>query len=183
MFQINVQPRSRRGAAGRCRHLEAVCRPCEPLQLEPGKPLHRAAVILIPGLHRLEIARRPPRLAQRRDNQRRGQRLPDRSVGTGNEQTFYWSSKAADEPGTRNYPGIKSPVVDALCQKITAATTREELVAAVRALDRVLLWGHYVVPGGHRTKDYIAYWDKIEHPPLGVMGIPSIHTFWTKDKN
>ena len=104
------------------------------------------------------------------------------TLSPGNEQTFYWSSKAADEPGTRNYPGVKSPVIDALCQKITNATKREELVAAVRALDRVLLWGHYVVPGGHRTKDYIAYWTKIEHPPLGVMGLPSIHTFWAKEK-
>lgn len=104
------------------------------------------------------------------------------TLSPGNEQSFYWSSKAADEPGTRNYPGIKSPVVDALCQKITAATEREDLVAAVRALDRVLLWGHYVIPLGHRTKDYIAYWSKIEHPPLGVMGLPSIHTFWEKKR-
>lgn len=103
------------------------------------------------------------------------------TLSPGNEQTFYWSSKAADEPGTRNYPGVKSPVVDVLCQKITAAKEREDLVAAVRALDRVLLWGHYVIPGGHRTKDYIAYWNKIDHPPLGVMGLPSIHTFWAKD--
>lgn len=103
------------------------------------------------------------------------------TLSPGNEQNFYWSSKAADEPGTRNYPGVKSPVVDALCQKITAAKEREELVAAVRALDRVLLWGHYVIPGGHRTKDYIAYWNKIDHPPLGVMGLPSIHTFWATD--
>lgn len=102
------------------------------------------------------------------------------SLSPGNEQNFYWSSKAADEPGTRNYPGVKSPVVDFLCKKITAATKREDLVAAVRALDRVLLWGHYVVPLGHRTKDYLAYWDKIAHPPLGAMGLPSIHTFWDK---
>lgn len=104
------------------------------------------------------------------------------TLAPGNEQNFYWSSKAADEPGTRNYPGVKSPVVDFLCKKITAAERREELVAAVRALDRVLLWGHYVVPGGHRTKDYIAYWDTIDHPPFGVMGLPSIHSFWAKKK-
>lgn len=104
------------------------------------------------------------------------------TLSPGNEQIFYWSSKAADEPGTRNYPGIKSPVVDSLCKKITAAREREDLVAAVRALDRVLLWGHYVIPLGHRTKDYIAYWDKIDHPPFGVMGLPSIHTFWVKER-
>lgn len=100
------------------------------------------------------------------------------SLSPGNEQSFYWSSKAANEPGTRNYPGVESPVVDSLCNAITAATERVDLVAAVKALDRVLLWGHYVIPLGHRTKDYAAYWNKIEHPPLGVMGFPSPHTFW-----
>lgn len=102
------------------------------------------------------------------------------SLSPGNEQSFYWSSKAADEPGTRNYPGIKSPVVDTLCNMISNAKEREELVTAVRALDRVLLWGHYVIPLGHRTKDYVAYWNKVDYPPLGPMGLPSIHTLWAK---
>lgn len=103
------------------------------------------------------------------------------SLSPGNEQALYWSSKAADEPGTRNYPGIKSPVVDALCNLITSVKERHELVTAVKALDRVLLWGHYVIPLGHRTKDYVAYWNTIDHPPLGVMGLPSIHTLWAKE--
>jgi microcin C transport system substrate-binding protein len=100
------------------------------------------------------------------------------TMSPGAEQSFYWSSKAADEPGTRNYPGIKSPVVDSLCHTITRAQEREELVAGVKALDRVLLWGHYVIPLGHRTKDCVAYWNTIDHPPLGPMGLPSIHTLW-----
>jgi microcin C transport system substrate-binding protein len=102
------------------------------------------------------------------------------TMSPGNEQAFYWSSKAADEPGTRNYPGIKSPVIDSLCNTLTNAKTREDLVAATRAIDRVLLWGHYVIPLGHPTKDCVAYWSKIDHPPLGPTGIPSIHTFWAK---
>lgn len=103
------------------------------------------------------------------------------TMSPGNEQSLYWSSKAADEPGSRNYAGIKSPVVDALCQKIALATTREDLVAAVKALDRVLLWGHYVIPLGHRTKDYVAFWDKIGAPPAHpTAGLPSIHTLWDK---
>jgi microcin C transport system substrate-binding protein len=102
------------------------------------------------------------------------------SMSPGNEQLFYWSSKAADEPGTRNYPGIKSPVVDSLCNVVTNAKTQEELTAAVKALDRVLLWGHYVIPLGHSSKDCVAYWAKIDHPPLGPTGLPSIHTFWSK---
>jgi microcin C transport system substrate-binding protein len=100
------------------------------------------------------------------------------TLSPGNEQSFYWSARAADEPGTRNYPGVKSPAIDSLCNAITAAKEREDLVAAVRALDRVLLWGHYIIPLGHRTKDCAAYWHTIAHPPLGVMGFPSIHTFW-----
>jgi len=103
------------------------------------------------------------------------------TLSPGNEQSFYWSSKAADEPGTRNYPGIKSPVVDALCNAVTNAKERKQLVAAIKALDRVLLWGHYVIPLGHKTKDYVAYWTKIDHPPFGPTGIPSIHTFWARE--
>lgn len=102
------------------------------------------------------------------------------TLSPGNEQNFYWSSKAADEPGTRNYPGVKNPVVDSLCQKITCAKEREELVAGVKALDRVLLWGHYIIPLGYRSKDCVAYWTKIDHPPLGPTGLPSIHTLWMK---
>lgn len=104
------------------------------------------------------------------------------TMSPGQEQTFYWSSEAADKPGTRNYPGIKSPVVDTLCQAITNAKEREDLVAAVRALDRTLLWGHYVIPTGHRTKDCVGYWNNIDHPPLGPTGLPSIHTLWSKEK-
>jgi len=102
------------------------------------------------------------------------------SLSPGNEQSLYWSSKAADEPGTRNYPGVKSPVVDALCNAITNAKEREDLVTAVKALDRVLLWGHYILPFGHRSKDYVAYWNNIDHPPLGPTGLPSIHILWAK---
>ncbi len=98
----------------------------------------------------------------------------------GNEQLFYWSSKAADAPGTRNYPGVKSPVVDALANALMNAKTREELVSTTKALDRVLLWGHYVIPLGHPTKDYVAYWNKVDHPPLGPTGIPTIHSLWSK---
>lgn len=102
------------------------------------------------------------------------------TLSPGNEQLYYWTSHAADQPGTRNYPGIKSTVVDALCQAIVTATTREELVAAINALDRVLLWGHYVIPFGHRNKDYLVYSNRIDHPPFGPLGIPELTTWWTK---
>jgi len=106
------------------------------------------------------------------------------TMSPGNEQAFYWSSKAADEPGSRNYPGIKSPVVDALCKAVAHAKTREDLVAATRALDRVLLWGHYVIPCGHRTKDYVALWNTMGCPKRNPkIGLPNIHTLWIKPES
>ncbi len=59
---------------------------------------------------------------------------------------FFWGSAASDQQGSRNYPGIKDPVVDALASAIPAAPTREDLVAITHALDRVLMAGHYIIP-------------------------------------
>ena len=86
------------------------------------------------------------------------------SLSPGNEQRNYWSSQAAERPGSRNLIGIKSAAVDALIDKIIFAPDRPSLVAATRALDRVLLWGHYVVPQWHITHDRIAYWIKLGRP-------------------
>ena len=68
------------------------------------------------------------------------------SLSPGNEQRGFWSSQAADQPGSRNLVGIKNPAVDALIERVIFAKNRAELVAATKALDRVLLWNHYVVP-------------------------------------
>lgn len=84
------------------------------------------------------------------------------TLSPGAEQHFYWSSASADMPGTRNYPGVRDPVVDALIDRLTNATDREALVAAARALDRVLLWGHYVVPLYYLDRDFIAYWGDLQ---------------------
>ena len=73
----------------------------------------------------------------------------DQSLSPGNEQSFYWSSAAAEQHGTRNYMGIKSPAVDALIAKLITSEDRAEVVAAVRALDRVLISGFYVIPLYH----------------------------------
>ena len=78
------------------------------------------------------------------------------SLSPGNEQAVYWGSAATDQPGTRNYAGIKSPVVDDLVTRITAAPTRAELVTAVHTLDRVLQWGYYVVPLYYLPADHVA---------------------------
>ena len=68
------------------------------------------------------------------------------SLSPGNEQAFYWGTQAAGQEGTRNYPGIRNPAVDKLIDLMTKARKREVFVDVVRAMDRVLLWGHYFVP-------------------------------------
>ena len=86
------------------------------------------------------------------------------SDSAGNEQRDFWSSKAADRPGSRNLMGIKDPVVDALVDRVIFATDRADLVAATHALDRVLLWNFYVVPQYHRAVVWMAYWNKFGIP-------------------
>ena len=70
----------------------------------------------------------------------------DQSLSPGNEQAFYWGSAAAGEPGSRNYMGMRSPAADAMIAALLEARERSEFVAAVRALDRVLMSGIYVIP-------------------------------------
>src|ERR1700730_18516742 len=70
----------------------------------------------------------------------------DESLSPGNEQAFYWSTAAADQSGSRNYMGVKSPAIDAMIATLVQAETRTDVVAAVRALDRVLISGAYAVP-------------------------------------
>lgn len=88
------------------------------------------------------------------------------SESPGNEQRDFWYSTKADVPGSRNLPGIKDPVVDQLVDLIIAAPDRASLVARTRALDRVLLWGFYLVPQYHNTVDRIAYWDRFAWPKV-----------------
>jgi len=92
--------------------------------------------------------------------------LRGQSLSPGNEQRNFWTSESADEPGTRNYAGIKDPVVDELVDKLINASDRETLVATTRALDRVLLWGHYVVPHWHIRSHRLVYWDKFGKPDI-----------------
>ncbi len=88
------------------------------------------------------------------------------SESPGNEQREYWGSSAADIPGTRNYAGIKNPVIDEIIEQVISAPNRDELVYTTRALDRVLLWGHYVIPHWHIAKYRVAYWNKFSRPKI-----------------
>lgn len=86
------------------------------------------------------------------------------SLSPGNEQAFYWSSHAAKTPGSRNYPGIQEPAIDHLVQVIASAKDRETLEAAVRALDRSLLWGYYAIPLHHSNQQWIYHSKSVQFP-------------------
>jgi microcin C transport system substrate-binding protein len=107
------------------------------------------------------------------------------SLSPGNEQRGYWGSQAADIPGSRNLVGIKNPAVDAMIERVIFAKSREELVAATRALDRVLLWNFYVVPQWTYSFQRTARWDRFSHPDTmpkyGAAAFPTIW-WWDKDK-
>jgi microcin C transport system substrate-binding protein len=104
------------------------------------------------------------------------------SISPGNEQRDYFGSSAADRQGSTNYPGIKNPAVDALIDHIIFAKDRAELVAACKALDRVLLWNCYVVPQFTYGFQRYAYWDRFSHPePLPTYGIAGFPTLWWWD--
>jgi len=88
----------------------------------------------------------------------------DQSLSPGNEQAFYWGTAAADADGTRNYMGVKSPAVDAMIAALLSARERVDFVAAIRALDRVLMSGFYTVPLYHPPDQWVARWSTVEHP-------------------
>ncbi|MBB92098.1 MAG: hypothetical protein CMF68_14105 [Magnetovibrio sp.] len=88
------------------------------------------------------------------------------SLSPGNEQREFWTTSAAEQEGSRNIIGIRSKAVDAIVEKLIAAPTRKDLVIASRALDRVLQWGHYMIPNWHAPYDRIAYWDKFARPKV-----------------
>jgi microcin C transport system substrate-binding protein len=86
------------------------------------------------------------------------------SLSPGNEQREFWGSKSADDPGSQNVVGIKNPAVDKLIDRVVFAKSREELVAATHALDRVLLWNNYMVPQWTYRYDRTARWDRFGRP-------------------
>ena len=102
------------------------------------------------------------------------------SLSPGNEQRYYWHSEVADIPGSRNFAGIKSPVVDALVEKIIHARDRKTLITCTRALDRVLQWGFYVMPHWHISTFRIAYWNKFAQPELHPEFGLGLMTWWAE---
>ena len=103
------------------------------------------------------------------------------SNSPGNEQRSFWGSAAADTHGSMNSIGIRNPAIDKLIDKIIYAADREELVAATRALDRVLLWNYYVIPQWHSPFDRIAVWDMFGRPDKLPEQSPSFMRVWWLD--
>jgi len=100
------------------------------------------------------------------------------SLSPGNEQRDFWGSASADQPGSRNTVGIKDPVVDALIDLVISAPDRKSLIARTRALDRVLLWGHYVIPHWHIRAFRVAYWNKFSRPRISPKYALGFDTWW-----
>ncbi len=100
------------------------------------------------------------------------------SENPGNEQRNYWTTKAAEQSGSRNLAGIKDPVVDQLVERMIASSSRAELVANTKALDRVLLAGFYVIPNWYMPADRILYWDKFSRPEVSIKSGVMTGRWW-----
>lgn len=100
------------------------------------------------------------------------------SLSPGNEQRNFWGSDAATQDGSQNYTGIQSEALDSLIDKVITAGDRKDLIAAVKAMDRVLLWNHLVIPHWHIPYARIAYWDKFGMPATVPMQGVQLFSWW-----
>lgn len=100
------------------------------------------------------------------------------SESPGNEQRNMWGSKAAGVKNSRNFAGVRDEAVDKLIDLIIKSETRQELVLYTQAMDRILLFGWYIIPSGFSDKYRIAYWDKFEKPKITPHYNLSISSWW-----
>jgi peptide/nickel transport system substrate-binding protein len=107
------------------------------------------------------------------------------SLSPGNEQSLYWGSEQAGQPGTRNWAGIQSPAVDALIANLLKARAAEDFTIAVQALDRALTTGRYVVPFWYSDKTRLAHDAKLHHvekmPLYGVYPGTFPESWWIEE--
>ena len=101
------------------------------------------------------------------------------SLSPGNEQLFRWSSGVVNQPGSFNYPGVANPAADAMINAMLTAATAEDFASAVRALDRVLLSGHYVIPLYHIPKQWVAHWAHMKYPSTTPVSGYNPDSWWT----
>ncbi|WP_291690715.1 extracellular solute-binding protein [Bradyrhizobium sp.] len=107
----------------------------------------------------------------------------DQSLSPGNEQYFYWGTAAADTSGTRNYMGAKAPAIDAMIRELLAARDHDGFVAAVRALDRVLMSGYYAIPVFNMGEQWIGRWNRIERPGTTPLAGHLPESWWRRQAN
>ncbi len=103
-------------------------------------------------------------------------------ISPGNEQKNWWSSEAADQPGTQNIIGVKNPVIDEIIDKLISARDREELVLYTRVLDRILLFNYYLIPQFHIGHYRVAYWNKISRPEITSKYDLGFDFWWFDEK-
>ncbi len=102
------------------------------------------------------------------------------SLFPGNEQRYFWDSNSANINGSRNYARIESDIVDSLVNGVISASDKTTQIAYTRALDRILLWGYYVIPHFHSTSFRVAYWDKFGYPAISPPYDFDIFSWWMK---
>jgi peptide/nickel transport system substrate-binding protein len=102
------------------------------------------------------------------------------SLSPGNEQLNRWSSRAATIEGSLNYAGVKNPAVDAMIDALLQAEAAQDFTAAVRAFDRVLMSGDYVVPLFHLPKVWVAYWNHLRYPAIRPLSGFDLDTWWSE---
>ncbi|MER9464942.1 extracellular solute-binding protein [Mesorhizobium sp. M0482] len=104
------------------------------------------------------------------------------SLSPGIEQTGRWGSAAAKAEGSFNLAGVADPAVDAAIEAMLRARSKEDSVAAVRVLDRLLISGNYMVPTQHNNQQWLAYWNYLEHPQKTPIYGYQLPTWWRKPK-
>ncbi|MGO4683618.1 extracellular solute-binding protein [Hyphomicrobium sp. 2TAF46] len=104
------------------------------------------------------------------------------SLSPGNEQLFRWSAKTADSQGSFNFAGVRNPAADAMIESMLAAESEPDFISSVRALDRVLLSGDYVVPLFFAPRQWVAYWARLQHPDKTPLFGYAVDTWWTENK-
>jgi peptide/nickel transport system substrate-binding protein len=103
------------------------------------------------------------------------------SLSPGNEQLFRWSTQSAKVDGTYNYAGVENPAVDAMIQALLSAKSEQDFVSSVRALDRVLLSGDYVIPLFFIPKQWVAYWVRVQHPEQTPLFGYNAESWWATE--
>lgn len=102
------------------------------------------------------------------------------SLSPGNEQVNRWSSRTADSEGSYNLVGVRNPAADAMIAALLSAEAAPDFAAAVRALDRVLMSGDYVIPLFYLPKAWVSYWSHLKHPAIAPLAGFDIDTWWTE---